>query len=234
MHRPIKLVLVLSVLSMTSAIRAQDESAIYDRVDLFASAERDVENDLLVAFVFDEVQANRQAEAANRVNESIEWAVDRARRAGNVEFQTGQYSTRPVYANGRRIVGWVARQTLRLESEAAAALSELLGDLQERVAIQSVNYDVSRHAREAAEEELITEALAKFNRRAELVARDLGRDGFRIVRININAAGGIPSPRVFYESRLEATADVAAPSIEAGVQTVTVSINGTVELNALR
>ncbi len=234
MHRLTNLLLVSSILTVASATQAQDESVIYDRVDLFASAERDVENDLLVAFVFAEVQENRQAEAANRVNESIEWAVDRARRAGNVEFQTGQYSTRPVYANGRRIVGWVARQTLRLESEDAAALSELLGELQERVAIQSVNYDVSTHAREAAEEELITEALGKFNRRADLVARELGRDGFRIVRININAGGGIPSPRVFYESRAEVAADVAAPSIEAGVQTINVSINGTVELNAVR
>ena len=44
--------------------------------------------------------------------------------AGNVELQTMQYSTRPVYANGRRIIGWVARQSLRLESTDAEALSE--------------------------------------------------------------------------------------------------------------
>jgi predicted secreted protein len=232
MHPLPKLGLILLVGSFASASSAQDEPRVYDRVDLSASAERDIENDLLVAVVFSEVQANEQAEAANRVNESIQWAVGRARRERDVLVQTAQYSTRPVYANGRRIVGWVARQSVRLESEDAESLSELLGELQERVAIQSVSYDVSKAARDAAEEQLIAEALQQFNRRAGLVAEELGRDGFRMVRINIGTSGGVPVP-IQYRERL-ATADVAAPAMEAGVQTLTVSINGTIELDPSR
>ena len=52
------------------------------------------------------------------------------------------------------------------------------------------------------------------DRRAELVARELGRDGFRIVRIGINTAGRGPGP--MYRERLSAAQDVAAPTIEAG------------------
>jgi predicted secreted protein len=232
MHRLSQLGLMVLAVSFAPMSSAQNELLVYDRVDLSASAEREVENDLLVATVFSEVEANEQAEAANRVNESIQWVIDRARRARDVRYQTAQYSTRPVYANGRRIVGWTARQSLRLESDDAESLSELLGELQDRVAIQSVNYDVSKAARDAAEEELMAEALQQFNRRAELVARELGRDGFRIVRINIGTSGGGPVPIQFRE-RL-ATADVAAPPIEAGVRTLTVSVNGTIELSSLR
>ena len=208
---------------------AQDDP-VYDHVDLMASASTDVENDLLIAVVFAEVEDNDQADAADAVNRSIAWAVDRVREVDDVEFQTTNYNTRPVYANGRRIVGWVARQGLRLESQNAAALSELLGELQQRVAIQSINYGLSEAARDEAEDELIAAALAQFNRRASLIAGELGRDGFRIVRINVGTAGGFRPQEAMM--RTMAVADVAAPAIEAGTQTMSVTVNGTVELAA--
>ena len=130
----------------------------------------------------------------------------------------------PVYANGRRIVGWVARQGLRLESQDAEALSELLGELQERVAIQSINYSISEAARDAAEDELIAEALAQFSRRANLIASELGHDGYRIVRINVGTSGGFRAP----DTRVMVTAaragQVEAPAIEAGTQRMSVTV----------
>jgi predicted secreted protein len=227
-----KLILLLAALGVVATSAAQDDANVYDRVDLSASVEREIDNDLLVAVVFAEVEANNQADAANRVNQSIQWAIDRVRAVTDVELETGRYNTRPVYVNGRRITGWVARQSLRLESRNAGALSELLGELQERVAIESINYDISKAARDAAEDALIAEALQQFNRRAELVARELGRESFRIVRIGIGTSGGRPMP-MFRQDALAASS-VAAPPIEAGVQTVTVSVNGTVELNGAR
>lgn len=222
----------LPLLLCSSPSPAQDGDQVYDRVDLSASAERTIDNDLLVAVVFAEVQANRQADAANRVNDAIQWAVGRARKVAAVELQTMQYTTRPVYANERRIVGWVARQALRLESADSAALSDLLGDLQERVAIQSVSYDVSKQARDAAEEMLIAEALQQFNRRAALVADELGRRGFRIVRIGINPS--FAGPVAAFRADAKAAVSEAAPPIEAGVQKVSVYVNGTVELGQPR
>ena len=226
------LVAAASLLGAASSA-AQESPDVYDRVDLSASAEQEIDNDLLVAFVFAEVQANRQSDAASQVNDAIQWAIGRARKVAAVELQTMQYTTRPVYANGRRIVGWVARQSLRLESKDGAALSDLLGDLQERVAIQSVSYDVSKQARDAAEETLIAEALRQFDRRAGLVARELGRDGFRIVRISINPTFAGPLQRQRIEE-VTVTANAAPPAIEAGTQKVSVFVSGTVELGQPR
>jgi predicted secreted protein len=209
---------------------AQNEP-IYDQVDLNASASQDVENDLLIAFVFAEVEANDQADAADAVNEAIAWAAGRARRIDDIDVQTTNYSTRPVYANGRRIVGWVARQSLRLESTESQALSELLGELQQRVAVQSINYDLSDAARDAAEEALIAEALAQFNRRAELIAGELGRDGYRIVRLSVGNNGPIFASASRVRMGLS-EADVAPPEIEAGTQMLSVNVNGTIELAA--
>jgi len=223
--------LVLLATAFVTAGSAQ-EAPVYDRVDLSASAQREVPNDLLIAIVYAEVENNDQARAANEVNEAIRWAADRARSVNGVSLQTQQYTTRPVYANDRRIVGWVARQSLRLESGDAQLLGSLIGDLQSRVAIQSLSSSLSPAAREAAEESLIAEALAQFRQRAQLITDELGRDGYRLVHINIGSAGGFFP--VQYEAGMARTMAVAAPEIEAGNQTVTVSVNGTIELDTDR
>jgi predicted secreted protein len=225
-----KVLTALAGASWLVTSQAQNEP-IYDQVDLNASASQDVENDLLIAFVFAEVEANDQADAADAVNEAIAWAAGRARRIDGIEVQTTNYNTRPVYANGRRIVGWVARQSLRLESTESQVLSELLGELQQRVAVQSINYDLSDAARDAAEEALIAEALAQFNRRAELIAGELGRDGFKIVLLSVGNNGPIFASAS--RARMAfAEADVAPPEIEAGTQSLSVNVSGTIELAA--
>jgi predicted secreted protein len=216
---------------LTAPALAQEEDLTYDLIDLTAEARLDVENDLLIATVFAEVENNDQADAANAVNEAIAWAAERARRVEGIEIQTTNYTTRPLYANGRRIVGWAARQGLKLESGDAEALSALLGELQERVAVQSMGYGLSDTARNDAEERLIADALAQFDRRARLVAGELGRDGYRIVRLNIGTGGFYPLEAM---AMARQAADVAftPPEIEAGTQSLSVSVNGTIELDA--
>jgi predicted secreted protein len=224
-----RLIAALAITAWAIPAPAQDAQRTYDRVDFNVTAEREVENDVLVAIVYSEAEDNDQADAADEVNANIRWAADRARRASDVELQTLQYTTRPVYApNSRRIVGWIARQSLRLESRAPAALSTLLGDLQARVALQSLNYDLSKAARDTAEDELIREALSRFNRRAALIADEMDRSGYRLVNVNVNTGGPIAFARA---QRAEfQVADVAAPEIAAGTQTLSVTANGAIEL----
>lgn len=230
MNGLIKVLIALAGSGWLVAAQAQD-APIYDQVDLNAAASQDIDNDLLIAVVFAEVEANDQADAADAVNEAITWAAGRSRRIDGIEVQTTTYTTRPVYANGRRIVGWIARQSLRLESTEPQLLSELLGELQQRVAVQSIDYDISDAARDAAEERLIAEALAQFKRRAELIAGELGRDGYRIVRLSVGNSGvfvtGARNRALAF-----AEADMAQPEIEAGTQAVSVNVNGTIELDA--
>ena len=223
------------VLLSTNMLQAQTPM-VYDQISISASAEREIENDELVAVVYAQADAQRQAEAADEVNTAIRWALDRAERVRNVTTQTLQYSSFPVYGDNRRIVGWQARQSLRLTSGDAERLSELIGELQARVAVESISYQVSRDAREAADDELIAEALERFTHRAEQVAEALGRSGYRIVRIDINTGGSRPMPMAFRSAAVSEMAmdRVQAPALEAGTQTVQVSISGTIELNIAR
>ena len=213
------------------------EAPTYDQIDLSASAERDVENDLLVAVVYAQEQDARQSVAADQVNQTISWVLEQADDVRSVRSQTLQYGSFPVYGNNRRITAWQVRQSVRLESTDTDALSELLGELQARAAIESVNYDASSDARDAANDELIAAALARFSERATLVATELGRPGYRIVRINIQTGDGSRNP-VFLPNMARMASDssesVAAPSLEAGTQRMIVSVSGTIELDPPR
>lgn len=233
--RAVTALLLLAVACFNTGEVMAQPTVVYDQIDLTATAEREIENDEIVAVVYAQAQAQLQSEAANSVNEDIRWALDVAESTRGIKAQTLQYNSYPTYGNNQRIVGWQARQSLRLETRDSDQLSELLGELQERVAIESVNYQVSRDAREQADEELIREALQSFTHRAELVAEELGRNGFRIVRININTGGGRGSPIAFRSRGMMAeAADVAQPALEAGTQSVSVDVSGTIELNPPR
>lgn len=229
MRRIQAILLALTALALSQSGLAQEERT-YDRADFPVTVEREVENDTMIAVVFAEVEDNDQSDAASEVNSLISWAGDLARSTPGIELQTMQYTTRPVYApNSRRIVGWIARQSLRLESQDSESLSTLLGTLQERVAIESMSYQLSKAVRDAVEDELVAEALARFRQRATQVASEMGRDGYRLMWVNINAVR-VASPSVSNTRALSFAAEAAPPQIEAGVQTLSVSANGAIEL----
>ncbi|MEM7467764.1 MAG: SIMPL domain-containing protein [Pseudomonadota bacterium] len=222
------------VLICLSAVEAHEVADEFNRVNLSVSAEREVENDLLVANLYAEHQSQNQKDVSERVNNAIRWALELSKKEPGVKVQTTQYNTSPIY-NKQIISGWRARQGIRLESINSTVLSELIGDLQEKLLIGSINYGVSKLARDTFEAELTTEALRKFMERAEHIAKTLGRNGFQIVQIHVNTQGSRPVP-VSYASRglARAEASVAAPAIESGVQTVQVSVSGTVEIDSNR
>ena len=80
----------------------------------------------------------------------------------------------------QRLTGWRVSQQLRLRSENAGALSELIGQLQERLAARSIEYQLSPEKRSAAERqlELQDEALRQAKHRLdELAAQQLVGEG---------------------------------------------------------
>ena len=227
----VKFHLLIFLMAITLLVEGHDMENRFNQVSLTASAEREVENDLLIVNLYAEHQAQKQQDVANHVNKAIHWALEKVKKVDGVKVQTTQYNTSPLY-NKQIINGWRARQAIRLESMDATRLSELIGDLQERLLVGSINYGVSKQARDLAEEELTQEALAQFTRRATQIAKALGRDGFQIVQIHVNTQGGRPVPMSYAVRGLaKAEAMDAAPAIESGVQNVSVSVNGTVEIN---
>ena len=211
------------------SVWGNDEPLTYDRINLSVSASVEVENDKLVAVLYFQREGSQAKKLADEVNRSIGWAVEKARKAPEVKVQTLEYHTNPIYRD-RTLTGWRVRQAIRLESRDAGRLSQLIGELQENLAVQSVGYDVSAEKRKEAENGLIAEAIEAFEKRAALITRQLERSDYRLVRMDINTSEVPVRPIRMHARAMAAEASVAPPTVEAGTQTVTVSISGTIEL----
>ncbi|MBL3588230.1 MAG: SIMPL domain-containing protein [gamma proteobacterium endosymbiont of Lamellibrachia anaximandri] len=220
------LLLVISI----SPAWAEDKDPTYDRVTLSVSAETKVGNDTLVAVLYSQKEGANTTKLAREVNQNLGWALDMTKQTADIKVQTLDYRTDPIYRK-QVLQGWRVKQSLRLESRNSAALSDLIGKLQKRLAVESISYQVSPEKRKSSQDELIQQALADFRARAEMVAKAWERPGYRLVQININTSDHTPRPKMMRMAAMEMSADaMPAPAIEAGSQTVRVSVSGVVEL----
>ncbi len=227
-HLSYWLPLIVAAVLLPLVVAADDELTHYDRISLQATASAEVENDILEATLSVYREGSNPALLSEAVNATIQWAIGEAKKVSGVTVQTLGYQTNPVYQQ-QRLSAWRVRQSLRLESKDIARLSQLIGKLQERLAVGRVGYRISALRRNSVEESLIAEAIALFQRRAELVAKQMGRSRYRVVQMGIDTGGAPMQPMMRAEMSAMADARIS-PSFEAGAQTVRVSISGTIEL----
>ena len=220
------LILLLSCLPL--AAFADSQPLTYDRISFNEEASVEVDNDLLVAVMFiqrEGRQADRPAEEVNRV---MNQALSRAKQESGIKVQTLNYHTGAIYKKNE-VRGWRVNHSLRLESRDSKKLGALIGELQSLLNVQSISYQVSEERRRQHMDALIEQALQRFQARAKLVSRSMGREGFRVVSLNINP-GHTNNPVRFRSEGMMASMSKAAPCIEAGSQRLQVSVHGEIEL----
>lgn len=230
---PLMLAFFAAVITTTSAV-AHDAAPTYDRVNFRVSATQEVENDTLVAIMYHERSGQQPTTMADDVNRTIAWVVDLAKKNSAIKIQTLNYRQQPLYRN-QTVTGWKVRQSIRLESTDTTALSTLLGELQQRLSVASLRYTVSPNVRKEVEDALIVRALDRFRRRGKLISGELERPGYRIVDIDIATSSESPAPvRMRAVSAMAESSSPAPPTLEAGVQSVTVQVSGSIELEVGR
>jgi predicted secreted protein len=213
---------------VATAAAHEAEEPLYDRVSLSASAQMEVPNDRLRADLSAQFEGEDAARLAAEVNRAVDWALGQAREEKAVEVKTLDYRTHPLYRQ-QTLSGWRVRQGIRLTSTDATALSHLVGRLQKRLAVDAVAYELSPEARSEAENQLIQQAIAAFQDRARRISGGFGREQYRLVQVDIQSGGQVPQP--MFRASVAMEADMAtAPRIEAGSQTVQVTVSGTIEL----
>lgn len=227
----------LYLLLLSSAFaHAQDSHSHepqYDIYQLSASAEIDVPNDLMTVTMVAQATGVDAAELANTINASMGWAVSKLKPFTTIETQTLDYQTRPQYErNGSRIKGWVASQSIRLETDNFQQAGKAIQLLQERLQVQGMQMSAKPETRKRAEEQLMNKALSHFKDRALLVQTNMGAPAYRIMNLSIDA-NGASQWRPQNDNYRGATAEMSvtsAPSIEAGTSSVIVHVNGKIQL----
>ncbi len=214
---------------MITASHAAD-TIHYDQINLSASAEGTVNNDILVAQLAAINESKSIQRAAEGVNTTFGWALTQIEKVDGVQAQTLRYHTTPIYKN-KKISAWRVRQAVKLESTDTVKLADLIGLLQEKMALNSIQYRVSLPVKQEAEERLTTQALTLFKKRAELITKTLGAKSYRIVQLNIGSSRQQPVYPMAMRAESFSSAKAVAPSFKAGSQTVKVAVDGTIQLS---
>ena len=199
-------------------------------VDLTAEASRPAANDMVRATVFAEASGNNPAELARRVNQDIAEGLKVIKAKPGITGKSGRQSTFPVYGQNQKIDSWRIHSELILESRDVAAVSELLGQLQQmRLAVSGVNQLPTPETRRKVEDEATRDAIAAFRQRAAVVAEVLGKP-YVIRHLSVQQSGQMPPMPMLRASRAMA-AEAAAPiPLEAGESLVTTTVSGQIEV----
>jgi predicted secreted protein len=217
---------LLAALAISAKVQA-DGDLRYNQVRLQAEQSEAVSNDTMHVTLRTFAESRDPADLASTINRDMDWALQVAKGVKGVEVSTGGYQTYPVHKDNV-IKSWRGQQDLMLEGLDHEALGRLVGQLQEKLQVRSMQFSVSDERRRAVENRLIARTLDAFRERAGIVGGSLEAKGYRIVELNINTSRH--QPPMPYQARMAAM-EAAAPVVtEAGDSDIRVSINGTVEL----
>jgi predicted secreted protein len=232
MHRITRPLVLSALLAGSTFLHAQQLPVPENVVQLAASAAVEVPQDLLVL----QLQATREGSDAVQVQSQLktvlEAALAEARRAaqpGSLDVRTGTFTIGPRHGRDGRITGWQGTAELLMEGTDFARIAQLAGRVP-GMAVAASSFRLSRPAREAAERDAQSQAVAAFRTRAAELARGFGFTGFNLREVSVQAQdqGMPPRPRMM-AMEAKAAGDVPLP-VEAGKSSVVVNVSGSVQL----
>ena len=222
----------LALLAPTSALGADTAAPPgVTVIHLTERADRLMARDRLRAGLAVEVTGPVAQQVQAEINRRMEAALAKAKSVATVKAETGGYSVYPDRSPGKPPL-WHGQQTLNLQSDAAADLLALMGDLQQQgLATQGLTFEVAEETLRKAEDGLTANALAALRQRADKVAGDLGMSVQQIRDITVgNAEGGARPPLPMAMMRAAGTASAPPPVAEPGDAQVSVSVQAEIWL----
>ena len=202
-------------------------------VGLSASASTEVTKDLLNVAL----SATREGQDAATVQSQLKQALDaalaeakKAARPGQLEVQTGNFSLYPRYAPKGGISGWQGTAELVIEGRDMPAIGQLTGRIT-TMTIARVGYSLSRELRDKVEGDVAAQAITRYRAKAAEVTKQFGYGGYTIREVNVNSGEPVmyAAAPMLRAKAMSASSDESLP-IEAGKGTVTVTVNGTVQM----
>ena len=230
MHKKLRMLLAFCLVVLPPGMSVAEQEQITDQVSFQVGVSREVDNDRVVALLTVDAEDRDPAQLADTVNRSMGWALEHARADTRITVRTGGYQTYPVY-DERKIVRWRARQELYLESGDVDRLSQLTGQLQERLQVQSLRFSVSEQRRKEVEAGLVEQVLTDFQQRAELIAGALGAKSYQLVEVAVQTGErDHPVPLRAEAMAVASRAAVTPPAMESGTSRVVVQASGSIRL----
>lgn len=201
-------------------------------VNLSASASTEVPKDWLSVTLSTQREGSEATSVQNGLKQALEAALQEARRVakpGQVEVQTGNFSLMPRYTAAGKTNGWQGSAELVVEGRDMATIAQLTGRIT-TLTIARTAYGLSREQRLKAEAEVTARAVGQYRERASELARLFGYGSYVLREVSLQSNEPTPYAPVMRAKAMSAMASDEALPVEAGKATVTVSVNGSVQL----
>lgn len=202
-------------------------------LSLEAQASAEVPQDVIHITLFYEQQGNDPAQLSEILNQRTAQALHTADTAGHdgVTIRTGTLSVAPSTDRDGKISGWRGRSELVLASHDFAAAARLAGQLSDTMQIGGVAFSLSPEAEHAAQAKLSLAAIANFRQQAQAAAQAFGYGNYVVRNVQLNRSNGsYPRPMMMAARAVAANDAGGSLPVEAGDQTVTVTVSGSVAL----
>lgn len=181
--------------------------------------------------------AQANGSTAAEVNRKLSEALDQARAGyvmpAGVEASTGGFNVYLDYGKDNKPQGWIGQASLVVNSQNLESVSAVIEHLGKSLAISSVQFSLSRQARQEQEKSLMQDLAQELGQRAGLAAQAFGFKGFEIVALDFTGRGDFtPRPmmqRVAAAPMLEGAGPVV--SLEPSMTAVEVSVTGQIRLH---
>lgn len=201
-------------------------------LSLDAQASSDVQQDVIQLTLFYEQQASDPAQLSAALNQRTTQTLRDAEAAehAGVTLHTGQLSISPSTDRDGKISGWRGRSELVVESHDFPAAAHLAGRLASLMQVGNVSFSLSPEAERAAQAKLSGEAIASFRQQAQAAAQAFGYQSYvvRDVTLSRNNHNNFPRPMMMLNARAMSSNEAASIPVEAGNQTVSVTVSGSI------
>jgi predicted secreted protein len=196
---------------------------------LDAQASAEVPQDIATIILAIEIDDADPAQLVEKVNRALDETLQEAKREPKVMARSGGYHTYAVNDRNGRVSAWRARAELILESRDFKALAVLAGRLSARMPVGGISFSLSPEARRSEEDQLLAQAIAAFQSRAQAAAKAFGYARYSLLEVAVHTQSPGPVPRPFMRNMAASAAPAQVP-VEGGRATVTVSVSGSVKL----
>jgi predicted secreted protein len=208
---------------ISTAALAAEPAAPTGVIALTAAASVDVPRDMLSITLV----ASRDAADASAVQSYLKQALDTALAEARTVARAGQIDAR--YSTKNALSGWQGSAELVLEGRDLPGLSQLAGRIQS-MNIARVSQSLSREQREKAEASAMTQAIGRYRAQAAEVTKQFGYASYTVRELNVSTHEAGPGPVPMFAVRAMAVQADAPLPVEAGQTSVSVTVNGTVQM----
>lgn len=223
--------ILTSLLAAANALAGEssDATRANPTVSLSARATEAVQNDTATAILFVEKEDADAAKASEAVTAQVNKAHAVLKDFAELRVKTASHQAYPVWDKSR-VTRWRVRHELLLEGADFRALSKAIGAVQPYVQLGGIQFSVSARLRETTESQLIQQASAAFQHRADLVRQSFGAKSYRIKEIAVQSSEPVHIVPMVRAQMSAAAAETAPPALEGGSNEISLTVSGNVEL----